>query len=572
MQLLIAILKLLLSKCAAIIAVVVVTVLLTLGITHIRRIEARHQEYQKKAELLSLRKAELENLDGELSDKQAQMAALDAEHQAARGALGTLSDALAKRSEELKAATAKLTDAEAAKNKLNGLLDSRNRLTNSLRSELKRRSAALAQWEANPPSWLHPIDRISWNAELKARKATLDLAKKNFADSERKMRIVSGDLKEKAAEFANLATLVGTKRENLTNPEEQARLKVLQTTADALGLQHSSLESAVADKRELRNRRRDELTKLEADVRESYAGVRVYAKVKEECLLAFHTSQNLILGLVLAILLGPILWAGLWYYLLAPLARLSPVIQFLPPESDGELNAGTSAKAHDHQLNADGQVVARMEWIQRYPAKSRKRTRFLWRWKAPFTSFAAGLSEMTEVINETKEPEASIELCSGTDPDMQIIPIELYRHPGLVLRPTHVVAVSGDIELSARWRLFNLHAWVSGTLRHLMFSGTGMIYVRGCGGLVARETDNLPVRIEEARIIGYDGRVGLATARTETFWPYYRGKTSLYDYEFSGDGLVIYQQALPPEKRQSTNPVSRALDAALRTIGKVLGV
>jgi uncharacterized protein (AIM24 family) len=247
-------------------------------------------------------------------------------------------------------------------------------------------------------------------------------------------------------------------------------------------------------------------------------------------------------------------------------------MQFLAPGSDGEMRAGESAKAQDHQLASDVPVLARMEWLQRYPTKSRKSTRFLWRWRAPFTSFAAGLSEMTEISNQAADPDASIELCSGTDPDMQVIPIELFRHSGIVLRPTHVIAISGDIELQARWRLFNLHAWVSGTLRHLMFSGTGMIYVRGCGGLVARETDNLPVRMEEARIIGYDGRVGIATARTETFWPYYRGKTSLYDYEFTGDGLVIYQQSLPPTHRQASNPVSRVLDAVLRTVGKVLGV
>ena len=572
MQLLLAILRVLVSKCAAIIAVVVITVLLTLAITHIRRIEARHQEYQAKAELLAMRQAELGSLDDELSAENARAAGLNAEHDAARGALGQLSDALAKRSAELQAATAKLTDSESAKDKLNRLYSSRTRLSDSLRHELKRRTAALSQWESTPPSWLHPIDRISWNAELKARKATLDMAKKQFSDSERKLRLVSGDLKDKVAEFASLSTLVGAKRATLTDPEEQARLRRLQTRSDALGEQRSALGELLADKREYRSRRKAELSALEADVRESYAGVRVYAKVKDECLLAFRTSQPLIGSLVLAVLLGPIAWAGLWYYLLAPLARLSPVMQFLPPGGDGELHAGESAKAHDHKLAGDIPVLARMEWVQRYPAKSRKRTRFLWRWRAPFTSFAAGLSEMTEIIDETHEPDASIELCSGTDPDMQVIPIELYRHSGIVLRPTHVVAISGDIEPQARWRLFNLHAWVSGTLRHLMFSGTGMIYVRGCGGLVARETDNLPVRMEEARIIGYDGRVGVATARTETFWPYYRGKTSLYDYEFTGDGLVIYQQSLQPAHRQSSNPVSRALDAALRTVGKVLGV
>jgi uncharacterized protein (AIM24 family) len=572
MQLLLAILRVLLSKCAAIITVVVITVLLTLGITHIRRIEARHQQYQAKKELLSMRQAELATLEGELSQEGTRAADLGAEHKAARSALGQLSDALAKRSAELQAATAKLADAESAKDGLNALLGSRKRLSDALRNELKRRSVALAQWESDPPSWLNPIDRMSWNAELKARKATLDLAKKQFADSERKLRLVSVDLKGKVAEFATLTKLVGEKRAGLSDPEEEQRLKMLQASADTLGEQHRALETALADKRELRNRRKEELARLEAEVRESYASVRVYAKVKEECLLAFRTSQTLIAGLVLAVLLGPITWAGMWYYLLAPLARLSPLMQFLPPGSDGELHAGKSAKAQDHKLNADAGLLARMEWVQRYPAKSRKKTRFLWRWKAPFTSFAAGLSEMTEIVNEGREPEASIELCSGTDPDMQVIPIELYRHSGLVLRPTHVVAVSGDIELKARWRLFNLHAWVSGTLRHLMFSGTGMIYVRGCGGVVAHETDNLPVRMEEARIIGYDGRVGVATARTETFWPYYRGKTSLYDYEFSGDGLVIYQQALPPAHRASSNPVSRVLDAALRTIGKVLGV
>jgi hypothetical protein len=102
-----------------------------------------------------------------------------------------------------------------------------------------------------------------------------------------------------------------------------------------------------------------------------------------------------------------------------------------------------------------------------------------------------------------------------------------------------------------------------------LFCGTGVVYVSGTGGVDLCAQD-APVVIEEALVLGYDSRAAFATVRTETFWPYFRGKTSLFDYRFEGRHAAIRQTTALPAARQG-NPYVRTVDAVLNGIGKLLG-
>ena len=72
-------------------------------------------------------------------------------------------------------------------------------------------------------------------------------------------------------------------------------------------------------------------------------------------------------------------------------------------------------------------------------------------------------------------------------------------------------------------------------------------------------------------MIGYDSRSVFRTVRTETFWPYFRNKTSLFDYSFGGPGLTLLETAKAPGAKASDNPLKRTFDAILNVIGKFLG-
>jgi uncharacterized protein (AIM24 family) len=211
-----------------------------------------------------------------------------------------------------------------------------------------------------------------------------------------------------------------------------------------------------------------------------------------------------------------------------------------------------------------------MEWVQQYPPTAVKRTRFLWKWKAPLISCVAGLIEMTEWATTKSDQSDFLIIASGLDPDKFITRIDITNHPGLSLRPNCVIAITDSVDVTTQWNIKSLHSWISGKLRHIMFRGTGSVFITGYGG-IRPIIPNVNYRVEEAIVLGFERQVEFGTARTETFWPYYRNPTSLFDFRFTGNRNVIAQHALPASMRASSNPFIRAVDAILNGVGKLLG-
>lgn len=230
-----------------------------------------------------------------------------------------------------------------------------------------------------------------------------------------------------------------------------------------------------------------------------------------------------------------------------------------------------TGKVIEVEVSGDRPLVTRMDWLQQYSPDLTKRTRFLFSWRAPFISFAAGLAEMTEIRVRDAGTPGRVLLTAASDPNAYLIALELRDHPGVVLKPGAVVALAGDVRLRTQWHLGSLHHWIAGRIRHIQFCGTGTVYVAGSAGVELCAAEQ-PVVIEEALVLGYDSRATFATVRTETFWPYYRDKTSLFDYRFEGGQVAIRQTASAADARANANPFTRAIESVLNGIGKLLGL
>ena len=180
-------------------------------------------------------------------------------------------------------------------------------------------------------------------------------------------------------------------------------------------------------------------------------------------------------------------------------------------------------------LGAGEVLSARSEHVR--PVQGRIRSRLLYDWSAPFISFAAGLYGLSRVTGDERVTAAT--LATPDDPDSYLMRIDFTDHPGLVMRPRHVVGVIGTPELETRWR-WGIQSFATWQVRYIMFAGTGSLIVQGSGDVVATNPRGRTTRMEQNLVMGFDSRLVVGVNRTEVFWPYLWGRTPLVDDEFTG--------------------------------------
>jgi hypothetical protein len=193
-------------------------------------------------------------------------------------------------------------------------------------------------------------------------------------------------------------------------------------------------------------------------------------------------------------------------------------------------------------------------------------SQLLYRWQAPFISYASGLRLLTCLKGE--ETGVEVTLAAPKDPNAYLMRLDFERHPGVVIHPKHIVGVLGSPQLSTRWRVFSLQAWATWQLRYILFEGTGGLIVEGLGDVIATTPGEKPTKIEQPLVMGFDTRLTAGVRRTEVFLPYLFGKTPLVDDLFAGPHVFLWQKSTSVEHR---NPVARTFDALFAAMGKLLG-
>lgn len=195
------------------------------------------------------------------------------------------------------------------------------------------------------------------------------------------------------------------------------------------------------------------------------------------------------------------------------------------------------------------------------------RTRFMWSWQYPLVTLAAGLSELVEFSAESGK--RSLVTVTSPEPDIFIAKIDL-NGGSVVIRPRFLVGVAGDVQIRTRWS-FHWHNLLSFRIRQILLSGTGFILVAGAWGVdAARPEAGQDWRIEDDLLLGYSADAEYSLCRTETFWHYFRGKTSLFDQRMQkGIFFTRHNRAGSPGK--SGNFLERTANALLNAVGGLLG-
>lgn len=318
-----------------------------------------------------------------------------------------------------------------------------------------------------------------------------------------------------------------------------------------------SLERDIANKQsELSQKKAEEMSLREA--RNSRAGW-----VVEQ----WSRSWRWLAGIAVLVMLMPPVLRTVSYFLLMPMVkRLQKPVNLASGSEHTSANLRTTPAQRTMTVDLDvGEVLsARSEHVR--PVQGRVRSRLLYDLRSPFISFAAGLYGLSRVTGE-EGVLTSATLATPNAPDSYLMRIDFEDHPGVVMRPRHVVAVIGSPSLKTTWR-WGIQSLARWQVRYISFAGNGSLIVQGSGDVVAANPHGGSTKIEQNLMLGFDSRLAVSVNRTEVFWPYLMGRTPLVDDEFTGGGPFFWQKSTDGGPR---NPIAKTFDAIFSSLGKLLG-
>lgn len=292
---------------------------------------------------------------------------------------------------------------------------------------------------------------------------------------------------------------------------------------------------------------------------------RMESSVFAELRTAWKGFKPWIFYLLIPILLGNAVYSSVMFWGIAPIASKQRPIQF-SQSATSSLRCLEAQKTYDVHLLEGETLWARMAWLSQHSG-ARKQTSPWWQWNSLGISLASGMVPCTKVTNPTDQPVRTA--LTSTQAEIEIAEIALDPDTQIVLHPRHIIAIRGPITAKAKWRLFHLHAWMTGQIRYLIFQGPGSIYVAAPRGVDSFRVESPNrQRISQSLVVGFDTKLSYSVDRTETFWPYYQGVSSLFDDCFVGEGTVLRQHAFETGRRSY---FERTFGFLFSALGKLLG-
>ncbi|QWC84872.1 hypothetical protein KLP28_15170 [Nocardioidaceae bacterium] len=370
-----------------------------------------------------------------------------------------------------------------------------------------------------------------------------DLAQQRVRAAQRALTTFEGNLDSAQQDLAVLTD------PTLTNEQKLARIDGEESRADLL----REIENARADLGRVRS--------VQAGLQESQDSAAGWV-VRQ-----WAASWRWLALIAAAVLVAPLLFRTLAYYVLMPLVQRSHRPIHLAegrPAPEATLRTSTAVRTLVVPLTEDEVLSARSEHVRPVQG-SRISSRILYDWGSPFVSFAAGLFGLSRISAEGEPTEAS--LAPPDDPDAYLMRVDFADHPGISMHPRHVVAVIGAPEVTTRWR-WGLQALATGQVRHILFAGTGSLIVQGSGDVQATSPGHRPTRMDQDLLMGFDSRLLAGVSRTDVFWPYLWGKRPLVDRRFTGEEVFFWQKSVGEDQ---ANPLVRTFNSFFSAVGKVLG-
>lgn len=285
-------------------------------------------------------------------------------------------------------------------------------------------------------------------------------------------------------------------------------------------------------------------------------------------LICRQNFLTLFVSLLLLLIFYPLIASLLIYFVFARYAeRFRPV--YLPddPEFEPAFSITPAVPVQTVQVSGSEHYFLRPGWCRAGNSVSTA-TKFMWKWSSPLISAAAGLIELADLSAESgNRGEFTV-----TPPvnDLMISEITLDGSGSIILRPRHLIGITGDIKVRTIWN-FSIHNLLSGKLRQVQFYGTGRILIAGAWGIYGKNVTGHPHMIDDRMIIALSGDSGYTVCRTGSWWHYFRKTSPLFNVRVLF-GKVILQNHLWDYRRPDATLIEKIVNLFLNGIGSFLGL
>ena len=336
--------------------------------------------------------------------------------------------------------------------------------------------------------------------------------------------------------------------------EEKASLEEFERKLQEVSKRIISQKEASEEARGRKEALDSELVELKEQVAEEQEELTWWDQKKESGLYwlrkAFEVSGKTLILVTLAILVLPLLFKIILYYIVAPLMGMARPIRI---DSDNYRRIGVSdtSVAKEISLKSGEFAIIKPQFHQASDDRLKKKTKFVFDWRYPFTSMACGLIEMTRVEN-TDEENRVLTLSSQEEAEVELAVLDIPDDGSVILRPRYLVGFCGREDRPPRirthWKLFSLHSWLTLQFRYFEFEGPGQLAVWALRGVRAEIMTKRDIEQQNRKRTNQDATIGFTptlkyhSIKAETFWSYFRGQNPLFDDIFTGEGTFLCQQ------------------------------
>lgn len=274
-----------------------------------------------------------------------------------------------------------------------------------------------------------------------------------------------------------------------------------------------------------------------------------------------------------AIIVSPFVIKAFLYYALAPLIAKAKAVIVIP-DAKGDVEIGESGISTPIRLDPGDELIVHSAYLQAAGVGPGKKTLWLFSWRMPFTSLAAGLYAMVKVCNQTTDG-ALVTVSPKEDLFDKVCDVQIPEGGAMVIYPRSLIGMmnkDGEApRIERRWS-FRLHSWITFQFRYIVIHGKARVLIKGCRGVRAQKVNaTKPSMQDQLATLGFTANLSYSGVRCETFIDYLLGRDTLFNDRFSSAHGYYLTEEVPSTHRKA-GIFGRGLEGLVDGFLKALGI